>query len=123
VTDDNPWIVDRGTSPGGRYLVRVEQSEARMSHWIDTPRIIDVGSGEVVFVLRDTRWSLDAAEWMAEDHVRFTLRRYPGDHTPSAFVADLRLSDRQATVDGVGVPLADAEAALNAWADRSKRPR
>lgn len=123
MTDDNPWIVDRCTSPSGRYLVRVEQSEARMSHWIDTPRIVEVASGEVVFIVRDSRWSLDGAEWSSDDVVRFTLRRYPGDHTPGDFVVELDLAQQRTTVDGVVVPLRDAEAALNAWADRSKRVR
>jgi len=62
-------------SPDGRIRIDYSLTEGRMSHWIETPAVYDLVSGEVLFVLAE---GYDAAATWIDGH-NFTLwvRRYP----------------------------------------------
>jgi hypothetical protein len=75
----------RFTSPSGRFLIYVNAWEARLSLWIETPEIYDTIANETLLRLRNSNWSLDQAAWQTENIVTMTVRKYPGDHTPSSW--------------------------------------
>lgn len=87
-------------SPTGRYVFRVYPWEVRMSLWIDTPELFDLSTQQPLFRLTDARWTLDTAEWESDFVVTITLRKYPGDHFPPAFVARINCEKQAASVDG-----------------------
>jgi hypothetical protein len=66
------------TSPDGLYKVEFDEREMRMSHWVCSPRIIDVNSNKVLLDLWNTQWD---AEVSFEDsgEVLLSLRHYPGN--------------------------------------------
>lgn len=75
----------KSTSPDGRYVIEVDMWEARLSHWIETPVLIDTRGRITLLRFEDSSWSLDLAEWTSDTVVRMHLRKYPGDHTPAVF--------------------------------------
>lgn len=102
----------QSTSPSGRYQVRVDPWEARMSLWVETPELVDSVIGTTLLAFADPNWSLDAAAWQGE-RVTLTLRRYPGDHVPSQFEVVVDCAALSATVQSMPVPsLAAIEPAL-----------
>jgi len=102
-------------SPDGRYAVQVDAWEAFNSHWVESPRIVEVATGNVVFVFKDDRWSLDHSRWLGLDVVEFALRKYPGNHEPSEVVAWIDCEHRVAGGENApGVPFEAFEVALDA---------
>ena len=72
-------------SPDGRYIFQIDAWEARMSLWVESPKLIDTQSGQDVFSFKDANWSLDGADWLDADRVKIFLRKYPGD-APAVWV-------------------------------------
>lgn len=103
---------DRRSSPDGRFTIEITAWEARMSHWIETPRLVDA-SGAVVFAFVSSSWSLDDATWTAPRVVRMTLRKYPGNHTPPQILCTIDCDARTATIGEAVVPLAELEGHLD----------
>ena len=111
----NPWVTRRFPSPDGTYVFRLDTSEARMSHWIDTPTLLRVDSGAVVCGFVGTAWSLDAARWLDAHRVAMSLRKYPGGHRPPSLEVELDLAAGTATLAGhPPTALATLEAYLDA---------
>lgn len=102
-------------SPSGRYEVRFDGIDVRMSHWIERPILIDLETGQVLVSLADTSWSADQVRWVEDGVVELTMRRYPGDHEPATVVARLSAREAIATVgDGPPRPVAELEPLLDA---------
>lgn len=101
-------------SPDRRFVIETTAWEARMSHWIETPRIVDTASGAVVFAFANGNWSLDRATWLAAHVVQLLLRKYPGNHTPVGVTCEIDCLARTATIAGAAVPLAELERRLDA---------
>ncbi|MDX2007972.1 MAG: hypothetical protein SFU83_22245 [Meiothermus sp.] len=111
----------RSTSPDGRYLIQVHLWEARMSHWIESPEILDSRTGEVLLRFEDGNWSLDDAFWENGTVVRLNLRKYPGDH-PSAFKVYVSLEACTAVFEERQLELSGLEPALEKAYQRGGRP-
>ena len=76
----------RSTSPGGRYVVGVDSFEARAFQWVDTPDVVDTGTGRTLLALADRYWHLDSADWQSESVVVLQLRHFPHPHDFSCTV-------------------------------------
>jgi hypothetical protein len=87
----------KSTSPGGRYQIRVHPWEARMSHWVETPQLIDTRDNQTLFHPGDT-WSMDGAVWQSESLVTLRMRKYPGDHQPGFFEVHIDCANRTASI-------------------------
>jgi hypothetical protein len=124
-----PWCVMQGDamSPSGRFQIELDEREVFNTCWVGTPTIIDRADGSVVLSFTDTFWSADAAAWNG-DRVTLTLRKYPGNHTPSDIQATVDCAARTAAVGGAPpTPIAGLEAALSAaltwqWAPADPLP-
>ncbi|MDB5805008.1 MAG: hypothetical protein JWN73_2330 [Betaproteobacteria bacterium] len=103
----------KSTSPDGRYAIYVDMLEARMSHWIECPSLVDTRSGETLLRFSDSNWSMDRARWNSDAVVPMDLRKYPGDHRPASFEVAIDCTARTATVAGTpAAALGEVEAAL-----------
>lgn len=108
----------RYPSPDGRWLVRTAAWEARMSHWIESPEIVEAASGARLLAFGDPNWSLDRARWTGPDRVELQLRRYPGNHLPPVLRVEIDCATRSATVLGRTVALPALEGELDAALQR-----
>lgn len=66
---------NRHTAPDGTLRVDVESVEWFNTHWVNTPRVIDLGSGQVLLDLWDTDWDA-MVSFPAPRCVRLGMRRY-----------------------------------------------
>lgn len=107
-------------SPSGTYLIEIHPQEARMSHTIQTPRLLERESGRSLFDFSTSLWSLDNARWLDEVQVQLSLRRYPGDHSPSVFEVLIDCERKFASLDGQSIALSELEKYLEAWYLRAK---
>ena len=104
-------LEERGASPDGRFIVRVEPLEARASQWVDTPQLVDAATGLVLVQLADACWHLDSADWCVESVVVMRLRHFP-DGLPS-YEVRVDCGQLTALVDGGDPrPLAELEEML-----------
>lgn len=106
---------DTYASPSGRYTIHIDAWEARMSHWIETPELIDTQSNTRLLAFSDSNWSLNKAVWQNDSVVRLSLRKYPGNHTPAAFEVTVDCQNHTATLREQTVALDKLEEALEAW--------
>ncbi len=84
-----------------------------MSLWIETPAVLDKTTGETLLSFKDSNWSLDAARWLSDSVVEFTLRKYPGNHLPVNVIATLDCANKTARVGETELgSLAEVELAL-----------
>lgn len=102
-------------SIGGQYVFHTRAWEARMSHWIESFTLVEAGSGRSLIAFKDSNWSLDEARWLSSSAVRFSVRKYPGDHSPPQFDVEADCATALARVQGgPEIPFADVEKALDA---------
>jgi len=101
-------------SPDRRFTIEITAWEARMSHWIETPKILDTKTGFLVFSFADGSWSLDRATWTSANVVQLLLRKYPGNHTPTDVTCEIDCLARTASIGGTAAPLAELERRLDA---------
>jgi hypothetical protein len=87
-------------SPTGKYVFHILPWEARMSLWVEAPRLIEANTECVLFDLTGSPWSLDAAQWRSEEHVQLQMRRYPGDHQPASFLIVVECEAKLARLEG-----------------------
>ena len=93
-----------------------------MSHWIQTPSLIDLHTKASLLAFKDNNWSLDRATWESPTVVHLEMRKYPGDHTPPAFQVILDCGSKMAQVDDVeNVPLAKLEEILEMFRRKGRR--
>jgi hypothetical protein len=103
----------KSISPNSRFQVFVEVWEARNSLWVESPMLYDAESETTLLKFTDDNWSLDSAEWTSNSQVQFTLRKYPGNHTPTQLVATVDCNSQTARVDQLlPVPLENLEELL-----------
>ncbi len=93
----------RSTSPGGRYQIRAYPREMRMSHWVETPEVIDTATNQCLFHPLDDNWSLVSAVWQSECVVTLRMRRYPGTVELSSFEVQFDCAKYSAKVGGAEV--------------------
>jgi len=106
-------------SPDGTYLFQIYPWEARMSLWIESPELIDTRSGQSLLRFYDSNWSLDHAQWLDDSTVELSLRKYPGNHTPSSL--EVVLDCRRKTASLLGAPavaVSELESAMDALLTR-----
>lgn len=103
----------QSTSPDGRYIVRITPWEARNSHWVSSPEIVDTRTGHTFFKFASESWSADHSAWESDSRVRLTLRKYPGDQPRGTLVARIDCVAGAADIEGgARVALHALEAAL-----------
>jgi hypothetical protein len=111
LSGDEP--VTHHRSPDGRFDLVTVASEAKMSHWIETPTLLEARTGRELFAL-DFQWSADSVAWSGDSRtVTLSLRKYPGDVPGVTLTADLLTGEAQ-FVSRAGVervPIAD----ISAW--------
>ncbi|MFJ1300754.1 hypothetical protein ACILG0_12355 [Pseudomonadota bacterium AL_CKDN230030165-1A_HGKHYDSX7] len=89
----------------------LEAREARMSHWICSPRVTHRPSGQVLLDLHDTAWDLTASVEQP-DTLQLHLRRYPGNR--QALTLTLRRADLALQLDDQLILPGQARTALDA---------
>jgi hypothetical protein len=103
----------KSTSPDGRFAIYVDLWETFNSHWVESPELTDTRSGATLLKFKNDNWSLNSAQWQSDAVVSLSLRKYPGDHTPSAFEVVVDCEQGTASVAGMApLPLVEVEAAL-----------
>lgn len=78
----------RQISPDGSIRVDIDSKEWGNSHWVDSPRIIEVATGRVVLDLWETDWDA-AMSFPGDQQVRIHFRRY---HAGGALSVELNLA-------------------------------
>lgn len=77
-------------SPDGRYKVMFSSMEMRMSHWIDSPVLIEVATNETLFTLGNPMLSADTVTWSPDSRfVTMQIREYPGRKKGFTLVYDV----------------------------------
>lgn len=84
-------------SSDGTYRVGFGAFEPRMSHWVFSPVITHVPSGEVLLDLNGTLWDA-AAEFRSPTLLYMEMRKYPGDGP--GMNAEIDLANRTVTAKG-----------------------
>jgi hypothetical protein len=103
----------QSTSPDGRYQLQVAPWEARNTHWVLSPRLLDLRTEEVVFKPMALAWSADSSTWLGDVQLRISLRKYPGDQPRPCLVVDVDCLHATARIDGGdSIALGELEAAL-----------
>ncbi|WP_156297791.1 hypothetical protein [Mycobacterium paragordonae] len=104
-------LEERGASPDGRFIIRVEQLEARAFQWVDFPQLVHTATGLVLVQLTDPGWHLDSADCCGESVAIMRLRHFP-DGLPS-YEVRVDCGQLTASVDGGDPrPLAELEEML-----------
>jgi hypothetical protein len=88
-----PDIETNSVSPGGQYSLLIAAREMRMSHWLEMPKLVSTHDQQTIFDLWDSWWSLDDITWDTAATCSLTLRRYPGNHTPSYVIVHVDCED------------------------------
>ena len=83
-------------SPSGLYKITLAEREVFNTHWLHVPSLRDVQTGVTILALGE-QWSLDESAWQSDSVVTLTLRKYPGNHSPSDVVA---IADLEQRLDG-----------------------
>ncbi|OWY25543.1 hypothetical protein C7N43_20295 [Sphingobacteriales bacterium UPWRP_1] len=66
-------------SPDGRYKVVFSGIEMRMSHWIDSPMIMETATNTLLYTPGNNLWSADTVKWSPDSrYVVMRMREYPG---------------------------------------------
>jgi hypothetical protein len=79
----------QSTSPDGTLRVEFDVETGRMSHEINSPRVVSVPEGEVLADLWGTQWDA-SAQFEEPGTVRLSLRCYPGEKPGFALTIDAR---------------------------------
>ena len=111
-------------SPDGRYRVAFSVYEMRMSHWVETPVIINSASGKPLLDLCTSDWSADTTAWRTDSQaVTFELRRYPGDAPDVTVTVDLprRTCTVETAAGNESVSFDQVKAWLEEWYWRNRR--
>jgi hypothetical protein len=103
----------KSVSADGRFLVRTDAWEARASLWVESPTIFSTEATEPLLQFSSELWSLDKAEWLSNETVELTVRKFPGNHKPSQIVITINCNERTATLGSSGsVALSELEGLL-----------
>ena len=73
----------------GKLRLEIEESEVRMSHWVNAPRLIMALTGDVLFDLTQSLWDIENAQ-ETDGVLLLTLREYPGTHGSATLAVDPR---------------------------------
>ncbi|WP_447753206.1 hypothetical protein [Sphingopyxis fribergensis] len=111
-----PGYTYRRISPDGTIRIELEAVEWGNSHWVYSPRVIDIASGEVVLDLWGSDWDATMS-YPGTRRVRLDFRRYhfSGDLTIELDLADgvyRILREPGGTAPLPSGPLADARGAM-----------
>lgn len=76
MSDDSMNSLYPSHSPDGLYLIEWSMFEARMSHWICSPKVVRAATGQVIFDFIGSNW--DASfRWLDAGRFYVYLREYP----------------------------------------------
>ncbi|RYD45591.1 MAG: hypothetical protein EOP63_00540 [Sphingomonadales bacterium] len=111
-----PGYTYRRISPDGTIRTELEAVEWGNSHWVYSPRVIDIASGEIILDLWGSDWDATMS-YPGSRRVRLDFRRYhfSGDLTIELDLADGRhriLREPGRTAPLPSGPLADARGAM-----------
>jgi hypothetical protein len=105
----------QSTSPNGRYQLQVDPWEARNTHWVLSPQLVDTESGHVLFKLTASVWSAESSTWESDVLVRIELRKYPGNQPRPSLAVRLNCAQETGSLDSDGAaPFEALEALLDA---------
>ncbi|MEO7328927.1 MAG: hypothetical protein ABI193_10135 [Minicystis sp.] len=76
---------DASTYLDGRLQIVLDRDEVRMSHWIESPRIIDMRTGQMILDLQGSLWDLLEVLELPPSIV-LRMRKYPGSSAPVELV-------------------------------------
>lgn len=88
----------RHISPDGTIAVEIVAVEWGNSHWVNTPRVIDIASGRVVLDLWDRDWDASIF-WPGDRRVALDFRRY---HFSGDLAIELDLTNDRYTITREG---------------------
>jgi hypothetical protein len=113
---------DRRISPDGTIRIDILWAEWGNSHWVQTPRVIDIASGQVVLDLWNTDWDATIS-WTGDRRVSLDFRRY---HFSGDLAIELDLENRTYRITrepggGAGLPSGPLEDAANAMEASGRR--
>ncbi len=74
-------------SPDGVFRVEFQAFEMRMSHWVETPRVIHAPTGRVLIDLWGTLWDASVKQEQP-GQLALILREYPGSGAGYSLVLD-----------------------------------
>lgn len=98
-------------SPDGAFRFEFQEEHGRMSHTINSPRLVEVATGRVLFDMTGTYWDLAVRNWTG-DSVQVALRYYYYD---SMFSVVIRLTGALASIDnGEFFPAGELHSRLDA---------
>ncbi|CCN72826.1 hypothetical protein VIBNISFn118_660078 [Vibrio nigripulchritudo SFn118] len=93
-----------------KYLVSTKMHEVRMSHWIYTPFITEVASGEVLLCLEKSRWELYRCK-ESNGHIVLVLVRYPDRN--KKYSVEIDPISRTVTADNAVFPISNIKNVLD----------
>ena len=103
----------QSTSADGRYIVRIAPWEARNTHWVCPPEIVDTHTDRTFFKFASESWSAERSAWESDSLVRLTLRKYPGNQPRNTLVVRIDCIHGTGDIEGGARVALDAlEAAL-----------
>ena len=76
-------------SPCGNYRIDIQSSEMRMSHWVDTPKLVEIATKEIFLDLQETCWHLAQLEWIENECLSLHLMHYPNGNSVLELSLDL----------------------------------
>jgi hypothetical protein len=103
----------QSTSPNGRYQLQVDPWEARNTHWVLSPQLVDTESGHVLFKLTASAWSAENSAWESDAVVRIAHRKYLGDQPRPCLTVRLNCAQQTGELNGAdAVPFEALEVLL-----------
>ncbi len=112
--------VDRLIAPDGLIEVALDWVEWSNTHWVGSPRVMEIATGRVLLDLWGTDWDADVS-FPRERAVRLGFRRY---HVGGSLDAEIDLGQSRYTIEerpgeNSHGPLADMPSALEAASRRA----
>jgi hypothetical protein len=95
---DDPVIgrIRRGVAPDGSLIVELEPTEWSNTHWVYSPRVVEIATGRVLLDLWGSDWDA-TIDFPRPRTVKLNMRRY---HFGGALDAEIALADEQYRLKG-----------------------
>lgn len=115
----------RIASPLGTYQLMLTANEAMNSQWVEAGKVVRTNDGALLVEIGEWNWHVDRADWLADDRLALSLRRFPGDVAGLSLTLDFTEGTADAGGDAHHVPFARLTQWLEDWyrAQRAKIQR